>query len=394
MPHIDIKRPEDCCGCGVCMAVCPNDCIQMLADTEGFLYPQLDSTRCEDCGLCITTCPLCAVCDVEYRIDPPLVYASWHLDKDVRHESSSGGVFTALAEDIIKHGGAVVGAAFDESMVVRHLLIEDYDSLSFLRGSKYVQSIITPELYQQIQSLANEGRYVLFSGTPCQVAALRNYLGREYENIFCCDILCHGVPSPAWFKKYLMSLQKGASQVIQLAFRHKLKGWKQFKIMKTWRDGSTCFDEMHVDPYMSSFLKNYCLRKTCYVCKFTETIRQGDITIADYWGVANKYPQYDRDDKGTSLLLINTIKGQGWLKLSEDRLFLGKGDIETAVAGNPVLSRSARKPPERDTFLQDMVSTSVADLRSKYRLYPNPRKPFWRRALGFIWRRLKKGILS
>jgi hypothetical protein len=147
---------------------------------------------------------------------------------------------------------------------------------------------------------------------------------------------------------------------------------------------------MHTDPFMESFLKNYCLRASCYSCKFTTTTRQGDITLADYWGVANKYPEYDRDDKGTSLLLINTAKGQDLIHLCEQNLFLGRGDLEHAIAGNRVLVRSAMKPPERDTFLQDLSALSVSELRIKYKLHPPGPQPLWRRALGFIKRSLKQ----
>ena len=390
MNHIDINIPQDCCGCGACVAVCPSGCIQMRIDAEGFLYPEVDATHCTDCGLCLKTCPWQTVRDFEGRVIPPQVYAAWHLDQDIRRKSSSGGVFTALAEEILSRGGAIVGAAFDENMVVRHMLVENTNGLEPLRGSKYVQSEISSELYSQIRNLLNQGRYLLFSGTPCQVAGLRNFLGQDYETLYCCDFLCHGVPSPGWFKTYLTSIRKGSLSVSSFAFRDKKTGWKRSGVRKIWSDGSFSFDGMYADPFMVSFLRNYCLRECCYVCKFTTSVRQGHITIADYWGVATKYPEYDRDNKGTSLLLINTAKGQGLLRQCKQRIFLGQGDLEHAIAGNAVLSRSASRPPQRDVFFRDMLSSSVSELRCKYELYPPPKRPLWRRAFGFIMRHLKR----
>lgn len=362
----------------------------MLTDSEGFPSPVVDAAHCTDCGLCLQICPWQTVRGCEDRIIPPQVYAAWHLNQDIRRQSSSGGVFTALAEDILSRGGAIVGAAFDEDMVVRHVLVEDANGLARLRGSKYVQSEIPDELYIQIRNLLNQGRYLLFSGTPCQVAGLNNFLGKDFENLYCCDLVCHGVPSPGWFKKYLYSLSKENSPVIQFSFRDKKTGWKRFGIKKTWADGCSTFESLYSDPYLASFLRNYCLRASCYACKFTTTARQGDITLADYWGVATKYPEYDRDDRGTSLLLVNSKKGKMWLNHCEQSLFTGVADLEHATAANPQLCRPVFMPPERLTFFRDMLTLSVIELRGKYQLYPPPKRPLLLRGFGFIMRRLKR----
>jgi len=387
---IDIERSQDCCGCGACAAICTSNCIKMLADAEGFLCPQLDTTCCSGCGLCRKVCPWQTTSIISERVSPPQVHAAWHLDKNIRYLSSSGGVFTAFSEQILSAGGAVVGAAFDEGMVVRHILVEDTDGLARLRGSKYVQSEIPTELFSRIDNLLGQDRRILFSGTPCQVAALRNYLGQDHETLLCCDLICHGVPSPGLFRKHLDSQCKETVPIASFEFRNKKKGWKHFGIKKTWKDASASFESMYEDPFMASFLRNYCLRGSCYGCKFTTTTRQGDITIADYWGVATKYPEYDREDRGTSLLLINTTKGQNLLRKCENELFVGIGDLDHAVTHNPMLSRPASKPPERDTFLRDMSSMTVAALRTKYHLYPPVPRPFWLRVLGFIKRNLCK----
>lgn len=388
--HINILNPRDCCGCGGCAAICPSVCIQMRPDSEGFLSPLVDTAHCADCGLCLETCPWQTDREIDKRIFPPQVYAAWHLDQEIRRQSSSGGVFTALAEDILSRGGAVVGAAFDENLVVRHILVEDVCSLGRLRGSKYVQSEIPSELYSKIHALLNQGRYLLFSGTPCQVAGLRNFLGQDYKTLFCCDLICHGVPSPGWFKKYLRSLSQGTLSITQLSFRDKKAGWKHFYLKKTWSDGSSTFESPHSDPFTASFYRDYCLRASCYICKFSTTVRQSDITLADYWGVATKYPQYDREDRGTSLLLINTEKGQRWLNLCKATLFVGSGDLQHATNGNKRLLRPVSRPPERETFFQDMLTASVEELRFQYQLHLPPKRPLWLRGFGFLMRQLKK----
>lgn len=386
MAHIEILNNQDCCGCSACASVCPIDCIVMTPSVEGFLYPEIDTDRCTECGLCTETCPWLNQPEIYERIFPPQVYAAWHLNDEIRRQSSSGGVFTALADEILARGGAVVGAAFGENMVVRHVLVEDTDNLARLQGSKYVQSEIAPELFLRVRTLLTQGRHLLFTGTPCQVAALRSYLRKDYKTLLCCDLICHGVPSPGWFQKYISDLSKGKRAITSFDFRYKENGWKQFRVRKTWNDGSSKVDTLNRDPFMDSFLKNYSLRESCYSCKFTTTTRMGDITLADYWKVSTKYPEYDRDDKGTSLLLINSKKGQAWITHCQNNLFLGEGDLDHAIAGNHMLTRPAVKPPERETFFLDMSGLTVHELRKKYQLHP---RPFWRRVFGFVQRRLK-----
>jgi coenzyme F420-reducing hydrogenase beta subunit len=385
MAHIEINNAKDCCGCGVCVSVCPTDCIEMISNAEGFLYPQVDVTRCNRCGICVEGCPWQNQPDIYKRINPPYVYAAWHLNSNVRLQSSSGGVFTAIAEEIISRKGIVVGAGYSEKMIVRHELVEDTDSLAKLRGSKYAQSEISPKLFSIIRSTLNKKRLVLFSGTPCQVAALRNYLHHDYENLVCCDLVCLGVPSPGWLKYYISTLNKVKQRITSLDFRYKSRGWKRFRVRKTWNGEKSKADKPYSDPFMASFLKKYSLRESCYDCQFTHTTRMGDITLADYWKVSTKYPEYDKEDKGTSLVLINSEKGRTWINHCQDRLFMGKGDLAHAIYGNPMLTRSAARPPERETFYFDLAELTLHELRKKYQLHP---RKFHQRAVGFIQRRL------
>lgn len=365
---------EACTGCGACAAICPKDSITMQPDDEGFLYPVTDAHVCTDCGLCRQTCPVNPKetfpnkrASAARGSKPLSVFASWHLDENIRRDSSSGGVFTALAESILAKGGAVVGAAFDDQFVVRHILIESSDDLHRLRSSKYVQSEVFQALYLQIRDQLKQGRPVLFSGTPCQVAGLRKFLLRDYNGLYCCDIVCHGVPSPRLFASYIQANLKSDNELKTVSFRDKSKGWRNFCVRLIWQHGEQYV--IQSNQYLAMFLLNYALRPSCYECNFTNTSRPGDLTIGDFWGVAKKYPEYDRDDKGTSLVLVNTKKGKAWLADSHPSLFLGSADLDTAIASNPMLIHPCQRPSERETFYLDLKSLPFAAMVRKYRFH-------------------------
>jgi coenzyme F420-reducing hydrogenase beta subunit len=325
-----------------------------------------------------------------------MVFAGWHLDDEIRRESSSGGVFTALANGVFADGGAVIGAAFDNNFAVRHIIIEKSADLHLLRGSRYVQSKVSPSTYHQLRELLKEGRRVFFSGTPCQVAAIRNYLQKPFDNFFCCDIVCHGVPSPKVFHAYKTMLENHhKAKVRKIVFRCKDYGWKKYSVSLSFENNKEYCTVFNVDPFMRGFLKNFFLRPSCYVCKFTNTIRPGDLSIGDFWGVSKRYPEYDPDDKGTSLVLVNAPKGRALLDNCHPFLFLRTADIETAVKGNPCLIRSCIRPRQRETFFRDLDAHSFKTLIRKYRLYPSsfPRKmakKFRRKIKNFIYKPIKK----
>jgi coenzyme F420-reducing hydrogenase beta subunit len=368
----------------------------MRPDDEGFPCPQINPDACSDCGLCCQVCPVCpdtALPDpvqlMPDRHSPPKVLAAWHLDDAIRHQSSSGGVFTALAETVLAHGGVVVGAAFDGGMVVRHVMVEDVASLGRLRGSKYVQSEIGHTLFGDIRCSLERDRPVLFSGTPCQVAGLRHFLRRPYESLFCCDLVCHGVPSPLLLRRYAEHNAAIGMPLAKLGFRDKATGWKQFSVRQHFPGGRTRLRSIQADPYMAAFLRGYALREVCYRCVFASHLRWGDITIGDYWGVQRQYPEYDTDDKGTSLLLVNTVKGSQWLEETRGALFLGAADIGSAVLGNPQLSQPSSRPQERNAFYRDLQSTTFRTLARRYRL----RKPLlFERVLRSLRRRICTGL--
>ena len=220
------ERKEECCGCTACMSICPQQAITMIADEEGFLYPSINQELCIECDLCKKVCPFSDNYRTSGNYDQPLVYAAKHKDDNVRMNSSSGGMFTAISDYILDIDGVIFGAAFDENFVVRHQRAETVEERNKFRGSKYVQSNLVG-VFKDIKNELNKGRTVLFTGTPCQNAGLRSYLNKNYDNLYLCDIVCHGTPSPLIFENYKSFMQKKyKSRIKELSFRDKLLGWR------------------------------------------------------------------------------------------------------------------------------------------------------------------------
>ncbi len=379
-----------------CAAACPNNTINIKTNAEGFIYPQINNLLCNDCGICQEICPVYkSTISANHTSNPdeekvPTVFAAWHLDDRVRKDSSSGGVFTALAEEVLSKKGVVVGAAFDETYTLRHILIDNNDGLEKLRGSKYLQSEIRPTLYKRIKEILEQNRILLFSGTPCQVAGLRSFLHKSYDNLICCDVACHGVPSPKVFDAYKKMLEKqNKAKVMRIAFRRKDSGWKKYSVLLSFDNNTEYRSIYNEDPFMLGFLRNIYLRPSCYICQFARIDRPGDITLADFWGVGQKYPQYDKDDKGTSLILVNSSKGNLWFNQIKKSLFLGIADIDTAVGGNPILSQPSVRAQARDTFFRDLGQISFEKIIRKYQLYAPTLLQKYSRA---IKRRIKRII--
>jgi len=279
------------------------------------------------------------------------------MDDRIRRESTSGGVFSALADEIINRGGAVVGAAYDEDLRVNHSIAEEAARVSLFRGSKYVQSNVSKEVYVSIKQALKDGRCVLFSGTPCQIAGLRAFLSKEEKRLICCDLVCHGTPSPKLFSQYIDAIQqKGKKRIVNYVFRSKANGWKKLTCHYSLEDGSSVYVDANADPYFRSFLRNYSLRPSCYSCRYACLEREGDVTLGDFWGIRERYPMFDADDRGTSLILVNTGKGSELIASSQGRLALGVADLDAAVAGNQMLQRPVDRPILRDRFYGDLAT--------------------------------------
>lgn len=325
---ISITRKQDCCGCNACAQICPKQCITMQEDDEGFLYPRVDTENCIDCHLCEKICP---VSNHGTERKPLKVYAAINKDEEVRKQSSSGGIFTALAEQVIKQGGVVFGARFDERWQVKHDYTETMEGLAAFRGSKYVQSQIGNS-YQEAERFLKAGRKVLFSGTPCQIAGLRNYLRKEYDNLLTVDFICHGVPSPMVWRRYLKEevarqcdrknsvsahpIHEEDVLVEGISFRDKTMGWKKYSFALTLSTTNGSGDKiqfcscspMTKNEYLRGFMSNVYLRPSCYSCAFKCLKSKSDITLGDFWNI-RLYNKHLDDNQGLSLMLLNNSKG-------------------------------------------------------------------------------------
>lgn len=312
-------------------------------------------------------------------------YAAIHKDESVRRESSSGGVFTLLAEDVLSRGGVVFGAAVTEQLQVAHVPVQSVEELHRLRSSKYVRSRLG-DSYAQVEEYLRAGRAVLFTGTPCQIAGLKAYLKKDYVNLLCQDLVCHGAPEASVWEKYVHYRQKQAgAKATGVNFRDKTTGWESYSVKMTFENGSEYRSIYWDDPYMQAFLKDLTLGNSCYRCAFKGVQRQGDITLADFWGVR----EIDRqmyDGKGTSAVLVHTEKGKELLDRVAHRLLLKPLDIEKAAACNPSMLCPATKPEARDAFFQALETEDFAAAVKRY----CPPKPFLKKLTERTKRVVKK----
>ena len=305
---IEIVEKKDCTGCYACVNICPQQCISMEVDNEGFWYPKVDNENCVQCKLCIYCCPINQRAAVGEQF--PDAYACRNKDDEIRLGSSSGGVFYLLGRHALDNGGVVFGARFDSHFHIVHGWTETEEGLLEFMGSKYVQSKIG-DSYKHAEAFLRQGRKILFTGTPCQIAGLKSYLRKEYSNLLCVDFICHGVPSPkAWIKYLHFQEERTGSAVQRVAFRSKTSGWRQFSVCLCFANNAQYLQRFDGDPYMNAFLHDLSLRPSCYSCRFKTLIRQSDITLADFWGIEHVCPEMD-DNKGTSLVLVNSEK-ESW----------------------------------------------------------------------------------
>lgn len=348
---IAIQDKSLCCGCAACAQTCPKRSITMVADEEGFLYPQIDCDTCIDCGLCEMVCHELH----PYEEKNPLkVLAAINKDEEIRMQSSSGGIFHLLAERTISEGGVVFGARFDKNWQVVMDYAETTEGVRAFMGSKYVQAR-TEKAYKDTKRFLAEGRQVLFSGTPCQIAGLKHFLHKEYDNLLTVDVICHGAPSPRVWKMYLDELIREGQNINKIEFRNKTKGWKNFCLKLTYNqedDSLSLLSPSSNNPYMSAFLNDIILRPSCYACKAKAGRSHSDITIADFWGIQSIFPEMD-DDKGTGLVFANTEKGLATVQ--SERLTTKETSYEKVKPFNPACFRSSERHPKREEFFQRIL---------------------------------------
>ena len=342
------SNKAECTGCGACASICPKKAISMQPDEEGFLYPVVDGEKCVECDLCEKRCPAGKM-HAEQKMQ---VFGAQNKDEHIRRNSSSGGVFTALARNMLADGGVVFGAAFDEALHLEHVGAFDETELALMRGSKYVQSDAA-DAVANAASLLERGIPVLFSGTPCQIAGMKARAGKKYdEHLLTVDFVCHGVPSPGVFAAYLRELeQKHGKRVTAYTFRDKRLGWKNFSAVATFEDGTEHVGQQTTEPFLYGFLQNLYLRPSCVQCSALRGgHHQSDITIADLWGAQDVCANRD-DDTGLSLVFVNTTKGKKALEAAGKQLTVFPiTDTKALLRYNPSLEHTASAHPKRKKF--------------------------------------------
>lgn len=346
---IRVDNKALCCGCSACLQKCPKQCITMEEDFEGFLYPKVDEVQCVHCGLCEKVCHELHPFDER---QPLKVLAAMNKDETIRMQSSSGGIFYLLAEKTISEGGVVFGARFDEDWQVMLDFAETMEDVKPFMGSKYVQAR-TENAYRDAETFLKKGRKVLFSGTPCQVAGLYHYLGKQYEALTTVDFVCHGVPSPKVWRRYLHEVvPTGTGAISNVQFRNKRNGWKKYHIVLSYhdKDQEAELASYHgINHYMRAFLGDMILRPSCHECKAKCGRSHSDITIADFWGIHIVIPGMD-DDKGTGLVLVNTDKGMNAFDWNKVRSVESSYDV--AYPYNAGMSPHTKCHPKRKRFFE------------------------------------------
>lgn len=356
-----------CTGCAACVNICPVGAITLVVDAEGFLRPKISNDRCVLCGKCTRVCP--QVTPVDIPTEPKRVFACWHKDRVVRRKSTSGGAFTALAEEVLSCGGKVYGAAFERFPRVAHISIDSVSELKRFQGSKYVQSEIGRVFVNVKEDLSN-GRRVLFSGTPCQIAGLYAYLGGRYEMcLTTVDLVCHGVPSPKVFADYVKWLEnKYGATVTSYRFRDKKIGWYLHSTAICFSDGRILTEHFFKNPFSRGFLRDLFVRPSCHYCAYAGTGRPADITLSDFWRYKGKRKDgRDRDDdKGVSMVMLNTSAGAKLFDSARERLVVWERGLDDAVVGNPALRAPFPPSQRREQFWHDYRHLPFEMVLEKY----------------------------
>lgn len=356
---------KSCSGCTACICACPKQCITLNPDEEGFFYPEIDTSECVECGLCEKICPFDKPKYENTEVQE--VYACYVKDVSERQKSTSGGVFYAISKWVIDNGGIVYGAAFDCNFKLRHIGVDNMQDLEQLRGSKYLQSYLG-NVFQEIKCQLSSGRWVYFVGCGCQVAGLNAFLRKKYETLITSDLVCHGVPSQLMFDYHLDYLRrKENGEITSYSFRD-LKGWGVCETYsynsQTRGKGTRCYPTYYLSPYLYSFMWAYNYRYSCYDCKFSQIPRQGDVTLADYWGIAKYFPELDRS-KGVSLILVNTLQGSKIWSFIEKTLEYRKSNVSDAAAENGNLVHKTVMPPIRPKCYQMIRERGYDDVAKK-----------------------------
>ena len=365
---IDIKRKEECCGCNACGDICPRNAISFKTDEEGFWYPVIDNEKCIDCGMCDKVCPIKTKPQSRSNnVSRPKCFAAEHKSIEVVFNSTTGGMFSALAEGMYSQKGYVGGAIHNEDFSVSHFVSNSRSDLQQLRRSKDLQSN-AEGFYKKVKSLLENGERVLVCGVPCQIAALQNYVGKNYDNLITVDLVCAGVNSPKVWRKYLDYIEeKNGSKIIWTENKSKEYGWNKLTQKFIFENGEEYFDTDKTSLFTHGYIVShlYC-RPSCYECEFKGFPRIADITIGDFWGIT-KHSKNHNSNMGTNLVMINSSKGQRYFDKIKKRVNIEETPLEWALSGNPALTSSiSRLSDKRAEFFEDLEAISFDELVKKY----------------------------
>lgn len=379
---INIKNPADCCGCTACASICAHDAIAMVPDALGFLYPKVDKGKCVECGLCEKVCAFNNHYDTSLNLNKPSAYAARHKDMNEVETSRSGAAFIAISDYILEQGGVVYGAGYTDHFRVIHKRATTKKERDEFKGSKYVQSDMTG-VFRQVKKDLLDGLIVLFSGTPCQTSGLNSYVGKRLrEKLFLVDIVCHGVPGPYMWRDYIAYLEKKqGAPIVWVNFRDKQKyGWADHQETFKFKNGGGKMS------FTDLFYKHVMFRKSCGKCHFTNTVRPSDITIADFWGWEKTDPNFNADDKGCSLVLVNTEKGRQLFNAVKDRMNIIPAELDCCL--QPNMLHPSKMHPKRDKFEAEYIKKGFEYVYLKY--CKKTSREYIQEQLGKIKRLVKK----
>jgi len=353
---IDIKDKQDCVGCNACVQVCPKSCIDLQEDEQGFCYPTVDLLKCIDCHLCERVCPVINIMPVR---KPLASFAVRNINCEEVEKSSSGGAFYALAEEVVREGGVVFGARFDKNWNVVHGYTETIAGISDFQGSKYAQSKIG-ESFRKAESFLKEGRRVMFTGTPCQLAALQLYLRHDYgDRLLKIDVVCHGVPSQGSWRSFLQYVTHGSTvDVLKINFRDKRRGWENYGFSVGLVDSHSRKNEKYIPSekniFMEAFLRNFNIRPSCFCCPAKKGKSQSDLTLGDFWGIRTTRPEL-YDSNGVSAVVAYSETG---LRLVKDNKYIKRQEVEYSdiLNNNLSLEKSSLKPVSYEAFWNVYIS--------------------------------------
>lgn len=356
-------QPELCTGCGLCADVCPVNAIEMKWSDDGFLTPFVDTNLCIRCRSCIRYCIANENREPSTQSLPLHAYGGWNKNEDDLKESSSGGIFSALARLVFSQKGCVYGVIWADSVTAKFAKAKSLDELASMRGSKYIQAK-TQGIYRSVKDELKTGKPVLFSGTPCQVHALKKYLREIPENLITVDIVCHGVPSHILLEKYVSYYAKCGMFISKIQFRNKSKGWINYNVKHIYNDGKSRLFSLQNDYYMRLFLSDRILNKSCYNCSFLSHPRQGDLTIGDFWGVDNYHKDWPLKT-GVSAILVNSEKGKDVLNKTKDFVTIHEEFYERMIPYQGGFKRNLKIPHDRDKILS-MLKRKPLEKVEKY----------------------------